>query len=263
MNHGGSTPVNRVIWVYLNRNAVRRMNDLYALQVGYLETMDFTALGPAFTSLGTFVGGGLIGATITMISDGRLNRNAIDAQLKAEEREVVAEMLTIFQRATNSLGMMKLEELEDVERFSQMLGRFVHSAEHALDLMPRIELTVRDEATRRALTNFLTKLGLVMHYYVAPVLGSHPPEKHNDLQRRYRLLRSQGKELNEYYENSLRIARRNLKTEAGARPTLRPSRAKGKEVLPELHEIDRKNSDRLKEATFRRFDPDFVDEKNG
>lgn len=56
------------------------------------------------TTIGTFVGGGLIGATLTILSDSRNNRLSIQAQLRAEQRGVVAEMLEVFQKATLALS---------------------------------------------------------------------------------------------------------------------------------------------------------------
>lgn len=219
--------------------------------------MELTELTPVLTSLATFAGGGLIGALITMISDGRLNRNAIDAQLKAEQREVVAQILLRFQRATNALGMLRLEKSEDLEDIGRVLGGFMRSATEALDLLPRLELTVRDPAVRQSLINFLTKLGLILHDHVPPVLGVYPPEEHSELQRRIRFLKGQGKELYEYYEEALDAARKNLQTESRQLRKWPARRRRKTDKIPTLRETDKWNTDRLRESTFRRFDPDF------
>ncbi|EEI16387.1 hypothetical protein [Corynebacterium lipophiloflavum] len=208
---------------------------------------------PTLTTIGTFVGGGLIGAALTILSDNRNNRISIQAQLRAEQRIVVAEMLMVFQKATLALSAVKLEEPRDLEALERSLGEFVASAELALRLFPRVELTVTERAVRATLLNFLVKLGIILYDYIPVVLGVHPPDKHEELKRNVEAIRKQGKELNAYYEVSLDTAKQNLGTETDSYVKRLGFRMKRKR-LPMLTSVDRASVERTRIDVDRRFD---------
>lgn len=206
---------------------------------------------PTLTSIGTFVGGGLIGAAVTILSDSRNNRLSIQAQVRAEQRGVVAEMLVVFQEATLALTQARLKESRDLETLERSLGDFVASAELALRLFPRVELTVTEPAVRAALLNFLLKLGIILYDYIPQVLGAHPPEKHQELKRNVKAIRNQAKELNDYYEAALDAAKQNLGTETGGK---RLGFSKKKKTLPTLTPADKATIERTRGDLAGRFD---------
>lgn len=208
---------------------------------------------PTLTTIGTFVGGGLIGATLTILSDSRNNRLSIQAQLRAEQRGVVAEMLEVFQKATLALSAVRLEEPRDFETLERSLGDFVASGKDALSLMPRVELTVTEPAVRAALLNFLVKLGIILYEYIPAVLGVHPPDKHEELRRNVKAIRNQGKELNAYYEAALDAAKKNLGTETST-SVRRPNVWKKRKTLPTLTPADREIVKRTRGDVAGRFD---------
>ena len=208
---------------------------------------------PTLTTIGTFVGGGLIGAALTTLSDSRNNRLSIQAQLRAEQRGVVAEMLVVFQKAALALSAVRLEEPRDFETLERSLGDFVASAELALRLFPRVELTVTEPAVRATLLNFLAKLGIVLYEYIPAVLGVHPPDKHEDLKRNVKAIRNQGKELNAYYETALDTARKNLGTETGTYVRGLGVR-KRRKTLPTLTPADKEIVERTRGEVAGRFD---------
>jgi|GEM_PF-6519709 len=204
------------------------------------------------TTIGTFVGGGLIGAALTILSDSRNNRLNIQAQLRAEQRGVVAEMLVVFQKATLALSMVRLEKPRDFETLERSLGDFVASAELALRLFPRVELTVTEPAVRAALLNLLAKLGIILYEYIPAVLGVHPPDKHEELKCRVKAIRNQGKELNAYYEAALDTAKKNLGTGTCAYARGAGVRKKRK-TLPMLAPADKEIVERTRSDVAGRF----------
>lgn len=208
---------------------------------------------PTLTTIGTFVGGGLIGAALTILSDNRNNRMSIQAELCAEQRVVVAEMLVVFQKATLALSAVRLEEPRDLETLERSLGDFVASAEFALRLFPRVELTVSEPAVRATLLNFLVKLGIILYDYIPVVLGVHSPNEHEELKRNVNAIRNQGAELNAYYEAALDTARQNLSTETGSWVRRLDFRKKRKR-LPTLTPVDRAIVERTRSDVDGRFD---------
>lgn len=123
----------------------------------------------ALTFVGTFVGGGLIGALITAASDSRLNRQAIDAQLQAEQRSVAARILVHFQRAKDALSVVQEGE-SNASNLIRAINVSIASGNAALELMPEVSLTVTDDETRAELVSFLRVLASILNEPVATAL---------------------------------------------------------------------------------------------
>lgn len=215
------------------------------------------------TAILTFIGGGLIGSLITAFSDGRLNRKILREQQLAEQRLVVAKILSEYQRCVNTVAGIEIRENRDGQAFIFDRLGFVQSAMKALDLFPGMNLTVWDGKTRSALVDFLRKLGLVIGDYVVPAAEVFATDSSEENGRRLRLLKKEAAELNIYYEHALDMANEELGQKypssfwffwkrVRTTPELSVS-----PLLAESRRRDKKRSEELREKVNRRFDPDF------
>ena len=179
----------------------------------------------ALTFVGTFVGGGLIGALITAASDSRLNRQAIDAQLQAEQRSVAARILVHFQRAKDALSVVQEGE-SNASKLIRAINVSVASGNAALELMPEVSLTVTDDETRAELVSFLRVLASILNGPVATALETFESGSAEDFLAMSQDLKRAGEELDRHYGKALSAAIGNLRTDSSKKKSSWGMRAK-------------------------------------
>lgn len=214
--------------------------------------MDLSVWLPDPSTAASFLGGGILGTAVTALIEGRRSRKALEEQWKAEQREVVAQILTHYQRTVNALAFMRVEGGGNRPVIIQDSHGFLKNTTQALDLMPRITLTVRNKATRKALTNYLIKLGLVYGEQVAPLLESAVKKNKAETETHFRMLKAQGAELEKYYEIAIDTATQNL----GREPRLKNKihrKLKGAPPLPEISGQDEQTRRTYDEKVKNRF----------
>ena len=179
----------------------------------------------ALTFVGTFVGGGLIGALITAASDSRLNRQAIDAQLQAEQRSVAARILVHFQRAKDALSVVQEGE-SNASNLIRAINVSIASGNAALELMPEVSLTVTDDETRAELVSFLRVLASILNGPVATALETIESGSAEDFLAMSQELKRAGEELDRHYGKALSAAIGNLGTDSSKKKSSWGMRAK-------------------------------------
>lgn len=179
----------------------------------------------ALTFIATFIGGGLIGALITAASDSRLNRQAIDAQLQAEQRSVAARILVHFQRAKDSLSVVQEGE-SNASNLIRAINVSIASGNAALELMPEVSLTVTDGETRAELVSFLRVLASILSGPVATALETFESGGVEDFLAMSQELKRAGEELDRHYGKALSVAIGNLGTDSSKKKSSWSMRAK-------------------------------------